>query len=154
MWRWCHSAFKCFSGHLPCYLLKGPLRRDFLDIYLTTCFGVRNFKNRSAMRVIFCFNMYQIESKFRKCKNRLKNILFFGDNCSLKCCFNLFLLRRKYLLSAVNGLTNSSKILHITQTDFFNLNWFTGINKYDKGAVVQISTVFSPFYHVTCWRVP
>ena len=25
---------------------------------------------------------------------------------------------------------------------------FTGMNKYDKGTVVQISTIFGPFFHV------
>ena len=38
---------------LPCCLSKGPLKRDFLDKYLTTFFGVRNFGNESAMKVIF-----------------------------------------------------------------------------------------------------
>ena len=32
------------------------------------------------------------------------------------------LLRKKYLLSDVSGLTKSPKILHITQRHFFNLN--------------------------------
>ena len=27
------------------------------------------------------------------------------------------------------------------------------INKYEKGTVVQIATVFVPVYHVVCWRV-
>ena len=43
------------SAPLPCYLLKGPLKRDFLDIYVTMSFGVCNFKNASPMRVIFFF---------------------------------------------------------------------------------------------------
>ena len=30
---------------------------------------------------------------------------------------------------------------------------FTVINKYDKGAVVQIATVFEPIWHVVCRRV-
>ena len=36
-------------------------------------------------------------------------------------CAKLSLLRREYLSSAVNELTNSSKILHITKRDFFQL---------------------------------
>ena len=34
-------------------VLKGPLKRESLDIYFTTYFRVRNFLNTSAMRVIF-----------------------------------------------------------------------------------------------------
>ena len=30
---------------------------------------------------------------------------------------------------------------------------FTAIIKYGKSAVVHISTVFGPFFHVACWRV-
>ena len=49
-----------FETRLPCFLSKGTLKRDFLDIYLTTFFGVRNFENKSAMRVIFFLKMFQI----------------------------------------------------------------------------------------------
>ena len=34
------------------------------------------------------------------------------------------LLRREYLSSAVNVLTNTYKALHMTKTDFFRLNYF------------------------------
>ena len=98
--------------------------RTFLYIYLTTFFSVRNFKNTSALRVIFFSKMLKIESKFGKWKrNNLENIFRFWDNCIWKCYNKLPLLRREYLLSPVNGLTNSAKILHMTQRDFFNLNW-------------------------------
>ena len=41
----------------------------------------------------------------------------------LKSLNKLPLLRTEYLWSAVNGSKNSPKILHITQTDFFNRNY-------------------------------
>ena len=53
-------------ARLPCYLLKGPLKMDFLDIYLTMFFGENKFKNTSAMRVIFLLKKFKTESKFRK----------------------------------------------------------------------------------------
>ena len=43
-------------------------------------------------------------------------------------------------------LTNILKTLHITQKDFFYSIAFTVINKYGRGGVVQISTVFGPPY--------
>ena len=73
----CRSALNSVSARLPCYLSKRPLKRDFLDIYLTTSFGVPKFKNTSAMRVIFFLKMFKIESKFTKCKKNLENILRF-----------------------------------------------------------------------------
>ena len=40
---------------LPGCFSKGNLKRQFLDIDLTTCFGVRNLGHTSAMRVFLFF---------------------------------------------------------------------------------------------------
>ena len=78
------------SARLPYHLSKSTLKRDFLDIYLTTFFGVRKFKNTSATSVSFCLKMFKIEAKFPKCKkkNYRKTSLFeiiasedVGMNC-------------------------------------------------------------------------
>ena len=58
------------------------------------------------------------------------------------------LLRRENFWPVVYVFTKSQKILHITKRDLFNWIAFTVINKYAKGGVVQISTVFWPVYHV------
>ena len=55
-------------------------------------------------------------------KKNTENIFRFSDKCIRKCCNKLPLLRREYFSSAVNGLTNSPKILHMTQRDSVNLN--------------------------------
>ena len=47
-------------AQLPCCFSKGPLKKDFLNIYLITFFGVRNFGNTSAMRVIFFLKIFKI----------------------------------------------------------------------------------------------
>ena len=129
-------SFRCHwcsvSACLPCYLSKGRLKTDLLDIYLTTSFGVHKFQNTLAMKVIFFLKMSKLESKFKNYKKKKKkkkkseNIFRFWDNCISKCCYRLSLLTRENLLSAVNELTNSPKILHITQRDFFNMNYVHG----------------------------
>ena len=48
------------STRLPCCLSMGHLKREFLDIYLSTFFGARNFRNTSAMRVIFFQDVQQL----------------------------------------------------------------------------------------------
>ena len=53
----------------------------------------------------------------------------------------------------MNVLTYSLKIFHITKSNFFELNSFTVINKYDKRAAVQISNVFETVEHVAWKRV-
>ena len=85
-------------------------------------FGVRKFKITSAIRVIFFLEMFKIKYEFRKCKKIMEKKKLFWDNCIWRYCNKLPLLGRQYLLSAVNGLTNSPQILGITQRDFFKLN--------------------------------
>ena len=46
----------------------------------------------------------------------------FWDNSVRIGCVKLSLLRREYLPSAVNVLTNTYKALHLTKTEFFPLN--------------------------------
>ena len=52
-WSWCCSDLNNFWFRLPCCLSKGPLKLDFFEIYLTTFFEVRNFRNKSVMRTSF-----------------------------------------------------------------------------------------------------
>ena len=75
-----------------------------------------------------CHHFFGESSKFNlnieNAKRKSENIFRFWDNCIRKCYNKLPLLRRNYLLSAVNGITNSRKTLCITQRDSFNLNCF------------------------------
>ena len=116
-----------------------------------------NFKNTSAMSLFLFLRMFKTESKFTKSKKNSENVFCFWHNCIWECCYKLSLLRTEYLLSGVNRLTNSPMILHMTKRNFFNwiFLWFsfTEINKYGKGAVLQLGTLFQPVYHVTCQRV-
>ena len=69
---------KCF-GLLTYYLSQALQKGDFLDIYLTTFFGVSKFENTSAMRVIFFLKIFKMESKFRKCKKKKMEKKFFNS---------------------------------------------------------------------------
>ena len=52
-----------------------------------------------------------------------EKVFCFWDNSLWIGCVKLSLLRREYLSSAVNVLTNSLKILHSTNLDFSQLNY-------------------------------
>ena len=56
-------------------------------------------------------------------KKKIRKSFLFGDNCVRIGYVKLSLLRREYLSSAVNVLTNSYKALRLTKTDFFRLNY-------------------------------
>ena len=57
-------------------LSKGPLKRDFLDIYLTTFYGIRNFRNTSPMRFIIFLKVFKILSTFQKRRTKIEGKLF------------------------------------------------------------------------------
>ena len=68
------------SARFPCYVLKGPLKRDILENFLSRFFGVRKFKNTSAMRVIVFLKIFKIESNFiKKKKKKIKPKLFVSE---------------------------------------------------------------------------
>ena len=55
----------CFQQCFPPFtklLVEDSSETTLLDIYLTTYFRVRNFKNTLAMRVIFSLKMFKIKS--------------------------------------------------------------------------------------------
>ena len=117
------SAANCISASLPCCLSKGPPKQDYLDNYLTTFFRVRNFRNTSAMRVIFFWKCSKFNPDFKNAKKNPENLFFyFWDNIIWICCIKMSLLRREYFSSAMNVLTASLQILHMTKRDFFQLN--------------------------------
>ena len=45
---------------LTMLVVERPVKRDFLHIYSTTFFRVRNFGNTSAMRVIFLLKNFKM----------------------------------------------------------------------------------------------
>ena len=123
----CRSALNQVLDSLPCYLWKGPLKRDFLGTYLTASLAVRTFKTTSTMSVKFFFKKgSKLNLNLENSKKKHKIFFVSGINVTIisKCCYKLSLLRTEYLLSAVNGLTNSPQTFHITQRVFLNLNCF------------------------------
>ena len=92
----CRSDFNSVLARFQCWLLKGRLKWDFLDIYLTTFFGVGNLTNTSAMTVISFLKMFKIEFIFRKCKKKKKKKMehiFFhsgiygSENVAINCLY-------------------------------------------------------------------
>ena len=116
----CGSDFNRFWARLSCCISKGLQKRNFLDVYLTTVFGIRNFRNTSAMRVIVLWKCSTFYLDSRNTKKKVeKKSFFFRDDCIWICCIKLSLLKREDFWATVNVLKNSPKILPITKTDFF-----------------------------------
>ena len=80
------------SARLPCGLSRGPLKREFLDIYLSKSFGVGNFENTEAMRVIFFSKFSKFNADYENSGKKTKKRFFvFEINAS-----ELFALNRLY----------------------------------------------------------
>ena len=56
-------------------------------------------------------------------KKKLRTSFFFIENIMRIGGIKFSLLRREYLSSAINVLTNTYKVLHITKTDFSQLSY-------------------------------
>ena len=98
------------------------------------------------MRVTFSWKCSKFNVDWKNAQNNSEKKKFvFEVNVS-----ELSLLRREYLLSAVNVLTKSLKILHLPKSVFSNSITFRVIEEYDKGTVRDIDWVFGPVYHVAC----
>ena len=69
------SFENCFSP-ITMVPVEGSSETGFLDIYLTTYFGVCKLENISAMRVIFFLQLFKIKFKFTKTKKIRKYFLF------------------------------------------------------------------------------
>ena len=60
----------------------------------------------------------------KKKKNKIEKIFFISEiNAPEYVAINCHLLKRQYLSSDVNGLTNSPGFFHIIKRDFFLLNF-------------------------------
>ena len=105
-------------------------------------------KYMSSQGHLFLWKCSKLNVNLANAKKKFEAIFCFWDNSIWKCCYKLSLLRREYLLSAVNGLRFCISLRETLST------WvaFTGINKYGKGAVIQLWTVSRPVYDVTCRR--
>ena len=112
------------SARLPCCLSRGPLKREFLDIYLSKSFGVGNFGNTEAMRVIFFWKCSKFNGDLENAAKKQEKIFCFWDKWIWIVCIELSLLRREYLSSAVNVLTKSLKTLDVTNIDVFQGIYF------------------------------
>ena len=127
-WIWksfCDAYFNSACVRVPCCLSKGPLKWDFLDIYLTTFSESLNSEIQNLWRSFFVSKYLIFHLDF---KNSVKNsgkVLCFWENCIWIGIVKFSLLRTWYSSTAANVLTSSPKILYVDKRDFFQLNLFS-----------------------------
>ena len=70
--RVCGVDFNSAWESLPCCLSKGPLKRDFFDIYLTTFWESVISQIQKLWGSSFLKKMFKIEHKFQKCSKKFR----------------------------------------------------------------------------------
>ena len=125
-WIWercCDADFKTAWEHLPWCLTNGPLKRDFLDNYLTT-FSEPVISEIQKLWGSSFFSKYsKFNLLFGKAEKNWQKVFFFWDNCIWIAMVKLSLLGTGYFSWGANVLTSSTKISHVNKGDFFILNW-------------------------------
>ena len=130
------SFERCFAPFTR-HLWKGPLKRDFLDIDLTTSFGVRKLKYTSAMRVIFFLKMFKIETKLRKGKIKIQKLFFVSEiiaaeNIAINCPYQE---ENTCYRQSMGQQTVLQFCISLRET-FSTLSVLTVINKYSQATAV------------------
>ena len=113
--------FQNCLGRFSCCFSNCLQKCDFLDIYLTTVSRIRNFENTSAMRFIFFWKFSKFNLNVKNAEKAWEKVIPVRDKFFWIGCVKLSLLRREYLLPAVNVLKNSPNFLSITKRNFFEL---------------------------------
>ena len=121
--RWCHAHLNSALARLPICFSKGPLKRDFLDIYLTMFSESVISEIQKLWRSSFFSKPSKFQIDFKNAAKISEKLSCFCYNCIWIGIVKLSLLRTGYFSSVANVLTSSPKILHVNKREFFQLNW-------------------------------
>ena len=105
------------------------------------------------MTVIFFWKDSKFHADSKNAEKNCEKLFSFWDKCISIVCIHLSLLRREYLSLAVHVLRKGLKNIHLSKSDFCNYITFTVITQDDKGALIEIESVFLQVYHVACQEV-
>ena len=139
---------QCF-GTLTILLVKESSQTGLFRHFSNHVFGVRNFENTKAMRVIFIFPTFKISARFQKWSKKTRKIFILWDNCIWFGIAKLSLLRTGYLSSAANVLWSSQRFYMSIIETFSNSISLPVANEHDKGVVMGIFTVLVHVYHIS-----
>ena len=119
---WCR--FQKGWARLPWCFSKGPLKRKFLGISLTTFSNSVILKIQSLWGSSSSSKYLKFHVDFKNAAKNCEKVFSFPDNCIWIGIVKLSLLRTGYLPLAANVLRSSTKIWHVNKREFFNVNFF------------------------------
>ena len=124
IWSRCWDTdLNIVRARLPYCLSMHPLKRDFLDIYLTTFLESLTSKIQNLWGSSLFSKCLKLKLHFKNAAKNLGKVFCSWDNCIWIGIFKFSLWRTRYFSLAANVLTSSLKILHVNKRDFFQLNF-------------------------------
>ena len=139
------------KGLVPFNMLafKECSETTFLESGLTKSFTVCNFGNARAIKIIFFSLCSKLDVDFRNGTKNSKNGFRFYDNCLWIGRSKFQQSRTGYLSLAVNVLTNTPKISHITKGDVFHIRFSQSVERiWWKCSHRDFASVWDP---LICW---
>ena len=121
-WIWqrcCDVDFNSAWARLQYCFSKGPLKRDFLDISLTTFSESVLLEIQNLWGSNFVSKCPEFHLDFKNAWKYWERLFRFSDNIIWIGIVKLSLLRTGYFSSVANVLTSSPKIWHFNKRDFF-----------------------------------
>ena len=140
------GAVDSVCANLACCSWKGPLKRYFLDIYLTTFSVSVILEIQNLWESYFVPKCSKCNLDFKNAERNWEKVFFFWDNCIWIGIVKLSLLTTGYSSLAANMLANSCKIWHITKRDFLQLN--SGVKWGDPGHILESQGKYFCHFHV------
>ena len=117
------ADLKSASARLQCCLSKGPLKDDFLDIYVTTFSESVISEIQNLWGSYFVSKYLKFNLNFKNAAKNSEKVFCFWDNCIWNGIVKLSLLRRGYFSPVGNVLNSGPKIWDVNNGNFFQLNW-------------------------------
>ena len=115
--------FRSSWARLPYCLSKHHLKRDFLDIYLTTFSKFVTSKKKIIWGSYFFSKSLKFNLDFKNAANYSEKVFCFWDNCIWLGIVKLSLWRTRWFSSTAIVFTSSPMILHLNNRSFFQLNF-------------------------------
>ena len=120
--RCCDTDFTSAWARVICCLSKVHLKRDFLDIYLTTFLDSVNSEIQKLRGSIFVSKFLKLNVDLKPAAKKSEKEFFYSDNLIRIGIVKLSLFRSGYFSSAANVLTSSTMIWHVNRRALFQLN--------------------------------
>ena len=148
---WC--GYQMSLGRFTMFVVERSSETGLFRHLSNNISRVRNFLNTKVWRLSFDTKYLKFNLDFKKEAKNSEKVFCFWENYIWIGIVKLSLFRRRFFSSRANVLTSSPKIWYVNKRDFLHSTVLAVISQYDKGALMQISTVHGHVYHVVCQRL-